>query len=110
MGNILHENPHKALQFAMQEEPLLTRFGLGVFGMRHLTKDSKAQGLQEGRVLLGQETETLQALMPIFAEMDHMKTFLRFSSYGLKHHLEKVTGLYIPNGVCIAAAIVCGFR
>ena len=57
--------------------------------------------------LLGDEQETV--LRWIRANIKHRRTVSDWTSYGLKHELERDTGLYITNGAFKGGMLQCGF-
>jgi len=57
------------------------------------------------------ETEAFDLCLEWLKDVRHTKGISRrYGSYALKHWVERASGVYIPNGVFIAAAIHAGYR
>ncbi|MDR3335880.1 MAG: hypothetical protein LBT16_01630 [Treponema sp.] len=113
----------KALKQVIASEPWLSIEGLHSFeffkgdaekGKDNFGKEMTGReftdslaGLRKGLDAYWQEFAGACALLEGMGKIKVINR--RYSSYGLKHLLEKETG-YLPNGVLIAAAIHCGFR
>lgn len=108
----------RALRAAMDFEPTLTRYGLGVFEAARKTRQQREHDLQQGRAQL----LTPDALEEFIRAVEFMSYFpkrqglnTKATSYGLKHqaeafHLSRDAESYVSNGALIAAAIHLGFN
>ena len=78
---------------------------LGMYGM------SNGQDLDEDRAALAKSAGLVSAVAEWMSK--HLKPIQsinsRWTSYGLKHVCERSMGIYVPNGVFIAAAIGAGY-
>ncbi|WP_418960190.1 hypothetical protein [Streptomyces tritici] len=93
----------------MEEHPKLGAFGIGVF-------DSPRLPAPQRRAELAVERERLRRHEDLVVETalwlrDHITPIKTptAGSYGVKHTIERATGVYLPNGVLIAAAFIVGY-
>lgn len=95
---------------AIEKEPFLTDFGIGIWhGHRKLPKEERQQILQEDREALSQRFEEFCICCKWLLLCKYRKTMNpRNTSYGLKHRVENHFGTYITNGTFIAAIIHLG--
>jgi hypothetical protein len=97
---------------AMDVEPTLTHFGLGVFRDRKQTREEREATFAEDRAALlsdGVAEEFVRAadFLSRFGRRQTINT--KRGSYGLKHDAERFAGGYVANGTLIAAALALGF-
>jgi hypothetical protein len=76
------------------------------------TRDEYLKQFSASRKTLENDTEVfIKACKWLESNIIKIKTInKRHSSYFLKHIIESQIGEYVSNGVCIAAAIFCGFN
>lgn len=93
----------------MQEHPFLNDFGIGVFDSRRKTPEQRRDELAAGReVLAGREDIVLETAAWLRENVATIKT-PTVDSYGMKHVMERATGVYTTNGEFIAAALIVGY-
>ncbi|MFG2825319.1 hypothetical protein ACGFX4_38560 [Kitasatospora sp. NPDC048365] len=97
------------LGHVMQEHPELGDFGIGVFDPRRKTAAQRQTELATHRRELAR---SVAGVMQTVAWLDGNVTPIKtptYSSYGVKHIMERDSGLYVTNGVFIAAALIAGY-
>lgn len=95
-------NPSQAdLLKAMDQEPILTDFGLGIFPGRQVFEEERTR--LAGQLRMFQLCCQWLSLCTIQRSINR-----RHTSYGLKHCVERYFGTYITNGAFIAAVIYLG--
>jgi hypothetical protein len=98
-----------ALAEAMQEHPLLSSFGIGVYAPRRKTPEQRRTELAAGREdLAAREAMVLETAAWLRENITPIKT-PTVGSYGMKHVMERATGRYVTNGEFIAAALIVGY-
>ncbi|MCN9244517.1 hypothetical protein NGF19_27670 [Streptomyces sp. RY43-2] len=98
-----------ALDEVMQQHPQLTSFGIGVFDPRRKTAEQRRTELAAGREeLVGRVAMVMETAAWLRESITPIKT-PTVSSYTVKHVMERVTGRYVTNGECIAAALLTGY-
>ncbi|WP_088283656.1 hypothetical protein [Kineosporia sp. A_224] len=98
-----------ALAEVMQEHPLLSNFGIGVFDAHRKTTEQRRDELEEGRAILaGREAVIFDTVAWLRDNVTPIKT-PAVSSYGMKHVMERTIGVYTTNGEFIAAALIAGY-
>jgi hypothetical protein len=102
------------LAAVMERLPTLTSNGMGMarpWTSLAPSKDAGARAFAEERAYLLSCGETFGAVCSWLEPIPRNKTASpALSSYFLKHLAEDCLGVYILNGVFIAAAVHCGFR
>jgi hypothetical protein len=94
---------------AMQQHPLLTPYGIGVFEPRRFTRSEREVELAANRdQLAGREAVVMETVAWLHENITPIKT-PNFSSYSVKHVMERTTGLYVTNGEFIAAALIADY-
>lgn len=97
---------------AMDMEPTLTHFGLGVFRDRKQTREEREAEFAENRAALLDDrvAEEFVRAAEFLSRFGRRKTInTKRGSYGLKHDAERYAGDYVANGTLIAAALALGF-
>jgi hypothetical protein len=93
----------------MEQHPLLTSFGFGVFEAWRKTAGRRREELEQGRdELLRSEDRVLRVRDWLLANIAPIKT-PTLGSYMMKHVVERATGEYLTNGDLIAAALMAGY-
>ncbi|MBQ0967462.1 hypothetical protein KBY91_31845 [Streptomyces sp. RK23] len=93
----------------MEEHRTLTDFGIGVFDSDRLTVGWRRAELAAARERLRREEDlVLDRAQWLRDNVMPIKTHSA-DSYGVKHLIEDATGVYMPNGVFIAAALIVGY-
>jgi len=93
---------------AIEKEPLLTNFGIGIFQSgEKMTIEERQEEFQKERELLKDNLEQFQICCNWLTLCQKRKTVnLNIdSSYGLKHRVENHFKSYVSNGSFIAAII-----
>lgn len=93
----------------MQQHPLLTAFGIGVYASRSMTPEQRATELATGRERLAAREAAVAQTARWLRENIAPITTPTVGSYALKHVVERATGDYLTNGELIAAALVAGY-
>ncbi|MGC0372529.1 hypothetical protein [Streptomyces sp. SAI-229] len=98
-----------SLAEVMEEHEKLSNFGIGVFDSHRLAASRRRAELAAAREQLRHD-EYLVAETALWLRDNVMpiKTPTA-SSYGVKHLIERATGVYMPNGVFIASAFIVGY-
>lgn len=100
----------RELSRIMDEHPMLTNFGFGVFEETKDTAADRRYKLEKGRDELAGDIDRVEATVNWLEQ--HMKAIrsinTKHSSYGLKHIAERDIG-YITNGVFIGACLILEF-
>lgn len=97
---------------AMDMEPTLTHFGLGVFRDRKQTREEREAKFTENRAALLEDyvAEEFVRAADFLSRFGRRKTInTKRGSYGLKHDAERFARGYVANGTLIAAALALGF-
>lgn len=103
------ESRPPSLAEVMQQHPLLTYFGVGVFD-----HDRKTPEQRQGEVVTGRE-ELAAHEEGVFEVADWLSGNVTpiktpgTGSYNLKHVVEQQLGRYVSNGEAIAAALMVGY-
>lgn len=88
------------IQAAMDQEPTLTYFGLGIY---------PGSDVETEKLRLLNAVEEVSRCVDWLSNAPYIKTInTRHTSYGLKHVMEHACGGYVSNGVFIAAVIILG--
>jgi hypothetical protein len=82
----------------MEEHETLGNFGIGVFNSPRLTTEQRRAELAVEREHLRRNEDNVTPIKTPTA-----------GSYGVKHLIERATGVYLPNGVFIASAFIVGY-
>jgi hypothetical protein len=83
----------------LNQEPELARLGF------------LNENIDEEREKIYQHIPELDACVQWLEPMEKIKSFNDYrNSYAIKHIVEQASGMYIPNGIAIVAAIHCGFK
>ena len=103
------------IEHALETEPSLTHFGLGVYLPRRWKlpvnerRERTKKLLAEGRQQLLERAEEVQLCCDWLDLVLQRKTINRKrSSYGYKHEVQRYFGQYVSNGAFIAALIIKG--
>lgn len=101
--------PIRSLAEVMEQHPLLTYFGFGVFQRQGQTlQNRRAEMAAQRATLAGREDSVRQIADWLRANVTPIKT-PTVGSYGMKHIAEKAIGRYVSNGELIAAALTVGY-
>lgn len=93
----------------MQEHPLLTPYGIGVFEPWRFTRSEREAELAANREqFAGREAVVMETVVWLRENITPIVT-PNFSSYSVKHVMEHATGLYVANGEFIAAALIADY-
>ncbi|MFF4424724.1 hypothetical protein ACFY04_28780 [Streptomyces sp. NPDC001549] len=93
----------------MQQHPLLSRFGIGVYDpLRKTTEQRKAELAADRERLAEDEAMVMETTAWLRENITPIKTPTA-SSYYVKHVMERTTRTYVANGVFIAAALIAGY-
>ena len=87
----------------MNRYPMVTDYGMGHAPGRTWPDE------EERAHLLSKDDEFCAAVAWITQNLETGQKFTAWSSYGLKHTMERSTGVYVSNGVFILAMMACGF-
>jgi hypothetical protein len=95
---------------AMEKEPALTEFGIGIFPQKNLSPEERSRKLEQEREALRKNLEHFRLCCQWLSLCLRRKTINHGigTSYRLKHHVEKHFGKYVTNGSFIAAVIHLG--
>lgn len=101
----------RKLAKVMMDEPLLTDFGMGLYGNRYALPQPNPKFDEERRKLREKVGEVEWLSRWLLANVQPIKTINHArSSYGLKHLVaKKIPSGYATNGVFIAAALVADY-
>ncbi|MGW4951554.1 hypothetical protein [Streptomyces parvulus] len=98
-----------ALTDVMEEHERLSNFGIGVFhSCRLASTERRAKLAVEREQLRRNEDLVVSTARWLRDNITPIKT-LTANSYGVKHLIERATGVYLPNGVLIASAFIVGY-
>jgi hypothetical protein len=101
----------KTLAEIMRQYPDVTYFGIGLYDESSLSPSARALAYLEKRHKLARAEASFALITPVLAIVRKRQAInTSVSSYGLKHGLEHFLEDYVSNGVCIAAALACGFH
>jgi hypothetical protein len=93
----------------MEEHETLGNFGIGVFNSPRLTTEQRRAELAvEREHLRRNEDLVVKTALWLRDNVTPIKTPTA-GSYGVKHLIERATGVYLPNGVFIASAFIVGY-
>lgn len=93
----------------MQQHPLLTYFGIGVFDPLRKTPEQRRTELAAGREELASNEDNVREVAAwLRANVTPIKTPTQ-GSYGMKHVVERQLGRYVSNGELIADALIVGY-
>lgn len=93
----------------MQQHPLLGSFGIGVYNPMTKTVQQRQDELAADREeLAGAEARVMEIAAWLRENITPIKT-PTVSSYGVKHVMERESGMYVNNGEFIAAALIAGY-
>lgn len=104
-GNLeIYNNIAHDIEYALKEYPDLSLYGFP-------NPSGCNSEHEEEKIRLINSRKAFKICCEWFLGKMKKKTInYKASSYGIKHTIEDESGVYIPNGVAIAAAICCGFN
>lgn len=102
----------KDLEAVMTKEPALNSIGFGLSNLRRYTAEERNAELAKQREELLLEVNAFEKVCEWLEKHGETRTTINrtMNSYGWKHIVEKEIGVYVSNGVFIAAAIHSGFE
>jgi hypothetical protein len=94
----------------MEQHPLLSDYGIGVYDpfRKRTTEQRQAELVRDRASLIKSEARIQEVTAWLYEHVKPIKT-TKISSYGMKHVVERITGVYISNGEFIAAALIAGY-
>lgn len=104
------------LEQILAGHPTLCDFGFQSFVYNHrrihrLTDAEFAEQLEGARAALRSHLDQVNVCLRWLDGVERLKSINeKRSSYGLKHYVERSSGLYVTNGAFIAAAIFTGLK
>jgi hypothetical protein len=98
-----------AVTEVMQQHPRLNSFGIGVFNPLSKTAAQRRAELAANREKLAAAVVMVMGTAEWLRENITPIRTPNFSSYTVKHVMQRVTGVYVTNGEFIAAALIAGY-
>jgi hypothetical protein len=95
---------------AMEKEPRVTDFGIGIHMPHRKTREEYAAEFEEEREKLKGKLEQFQLCCEWLSQCQPIKTINKKigGSYSLKHRVERYFNRYVTNGAFIAAVVHLG--
>lgn len=109
LGAARRERGWPSLAEVLEEHPKLNAYGIGAFYKRGETAAERRAQIDVWRAeLAASDALVMDTALWLDERLGRIQTPTK-SSYHLKHVMEKDTGLYVANGVFIAAALTAGY-
>lgn len=101
--------PMLPLAEVMEQHPLLSYFGFGVFWRRGQTPEQRRAELSAERTKLTQHEASVREIATWLRDNVRPIKTPTVGSYSMKHVVEEAIGRYVSNGELITAALVAGY-